>query len=56
MELPKNITQVGEADKYCKIYMEDYVISYIKQMNHLDSDDIHAGQYLTVSYYEANFQ
>lgn len=35
MELPKNITQVGEADKYCKIYMEDYVISYIKQMNHL---------------------
>ncbi|MCM1568972.1 MAG: LysM peptidoglycan-binding domain-containing protein [Roseburia sp.] len=35
MELPKNITQVGEWDRKCKIYVEDYVISYIKQMNHL---------------------
>ena len=33
MELPKNITQIGEADKHCKIYVEDYVVSYIKQMN-----------------------
>ena len=33
MELPKNITQIGEADKYCRIYVEDYVVSYIKQMN-----------------------
>lgn len=33
MELPKNITQVGESDQYCKVYAEDYVISYIKQIN-----------------------
>lgn len=33
MELPKNITQIGEADKHCKIYVEDYVVSYIKQIN-----------------------
>lgn len=35
MELPKNITQIGEADRRCKIYVEDYVISYIRQINHL---------------------
>ncbi len=35
MELPKNITQIGESDKGCKIYIEDYVISYIKQLNRL---------------------
>lgn len=35
MELPKNITQIGESDHNCKIYVEDYVISYIKQMNRL---------------------
>lgn len=33
MELPKNITQIGEANPHCKIYVEDYVISYVKQMN-----------------------
>lgn len=33
MELPKNITQIGEADRNCKVYVEDYVTSYIKQMN-----------------------
>lgn len=33
MELPKNITQIGEANPHCKIYVEDYVISYIKQLN-----------------------
>lgn len=33
MELPKNITQIGEANPYCKIYVEDYVTSYIKQLN-----------------------
>lgn len=35
MELPKNITQIGESDRNCKIYVEDYVISYIKQLNQL---------------------
>ena len=33
MELPKNITQIGETNPYCKVYVEDYVISYIKQLN-----------------------
>lgn len=35
MELPKNVTQIGESDRNCKIYVEDYVISYIKQVNQL---------------------
>jgi len=35
MELPKNITQIGESDRNCKIYVEDYVISYMKQVNQL---------------------
>lgn len=38
MELPKNITQIGESDKNCKIYVEDYVVSYMKQMNRLAKD------------------
>ncbi|HBA47125.1 MAG TPA: hypothetical protein DCZ91_04870 [Lachnospiraceae bacterium] len=33
MELPKNITQIGETNPHCKVYVEDYVISYIKQLN-----------------------
>lgn len=32
MELPKNITQIGEADRTCKVYVEDYVVSYMKQL------------------------
>lgn len=34
MELPKNITQIGESNPHCKIYVEDYAISYIKQLNY----------------------
>ncbi len=33
MELPKNITQIGEINSRCKIYVEDYVVSYMKQLN-----------------------
>ncbi|MCM1027713.1 MAG: LysM peptidoglycan-binding domain-containing protein [Roseburia sp.] len=33
MELPKNVTQIGETNHSCKIYVEDYVISYIRQLN-----------------------
>lgn len=33
MDLPKNITQIGESDRNCRIYVEDYVVSYIKQIN-----------------------
>ena len=38
MELPKNITQIGAANNRCKIYIEDYVISYIKQLNQVAGD------------------
>ncbi|MCH5344008.1 MAG: LysM peptidoglycan-binding domain-containing protein [Acetatifactor sp.] len=33
MELPKNVTQIGESDRTCKVYVEDYVVSYLKQLN-----------------------
>ncbi|MCM1190224.1 MAG: LysM peptidoglycan-binding domain-containing protein [bacterium] len=33
MDLPKNVTQIGETNHNCKIYVEDYVISYVKQLN-----------------------
>jgi|GEM_PF-2007087 len=38
MDLPKNVTQIGEADAACKIYVEDYVVSYLKQLNPLARD------------------
>ncbi len=38
MELPKNITQIGEVGRDCKIYVEDYVISYMKQLNQAAQD------------------
>ncbi len=33
MELPKNIVQIGHPDRTHKIFVEDYVVSYIKQLN-----------------------
>ena len=38
MELPKNIVQIGKPDKVHKIYIEDYVVSYIKQLNRTCED------------------
>lgn len=38
MELPKNITQIGETDKRSKVYMEDYVVSYVKQQSKKAAD------------------
>ena len=38
MDLPKNITQIGEPNATCKVYVEDYVISYIKQLNRYAGD------------------
>lgn len=38
MDLPKNITQVGEVNRTCKVYVEDYVISYLKQLNRVATD------------------
>ncbi len=31
MNLPRNIVQIGEPDKHHKIFIEDYVLSHIKQ-------------------------
>lgn len=48
MELPKNVTQIGEPDHYCKIYVEDYVISYLKQLNgHAGDKEMAVGLYGT---------
>ena len=33
MELPKNIVQIGKPDRVHKIFVEDYVVSYIKQLS-----------------------
>lgn len=38
MELPKNVTQIGEVNKDCKVYVEDYVVSYMKQLNQSAQD------------------
>ena len=46
MELPKNVTQIGEPDHNCKVYVEDYVISYIKQLNgHARDKEMAVGLY-----------
>lgn len=48
MELPKNITQIGEINHNCKIYVEDYVVSYIKQLNgHAMDKELAVGVYGT---------
>lgn len=38
MELPKNITQIGEVNPHCKVYVEDYVYSYVKQLSRRTAD------------------
>ena len=38
MDLPKNITQIGVQDSKCKIYVEDYVVSFLKQLNPIARD------------------
>ncbi|MCM1058364.1 MAG: LysM peptidoglycan-binding domain-containing protein [Firmicutes bacterium] len=46
MDLPKNITQIGEINHGCKIYVEDYVVSYIKQLNgHALDKELAVGMY-----------
>ena len=32
-KFPKNVRQIGNVSDSPKIYVEDYVVSYIKQMN-----------------------
>ena len=38
MELPKNVTQMGETDAQRKVYIEDYVYSYMKQLGKKAAD------------------
>jgi len=38
MELPKNTTQIGEVHGNYKVFIEDYVISYIKQLCRQEPD------------------
>lgn len=38
MDLPKNITQIGVQDANCKVYVEDYVVSFLKQLNPIARD------------------
>lgn len=46
MDLPKNITQIGEINHSCKIYVEDYVVSYLKQLNgHALDKEMAVGMY-----------
>lgn len=37
VKLPKNIRQIGEIDEHKKIYMEDYVVTYLTQLAGEDS-------------------
>lgn len=39
-------------DEYESVY--EYIYE-LKEMNHLDSDDIHEGQYLTIAYFDTEF-
>ena len=38
MEIPKNTTQIGEVQGNYKIFVEDYVISYMKQLCRQEPD------------------
>lgn len=33
MELPRDIVQIGETNPNCKVYVEDYAVSFLKQQN-----------------------
>lgn len=33
MELPKNIVQIGSMGGSCRVYVEDYVVSHLKELN-----------------------
>lgn len=46
MDIPKNVTQIGEINHSCKIYVEDYAVSYIKQLNgHALDKELAVGMY-----------
>lgn len=53
MELPKNLIQMGKPDRIHKIFVEDYIISYIKEWNR-ESDGQPAGIALYGQTYKEN--
>lgn len=53
MELPKNLIQMGKPDRTHKIFVEDYIISYIKEWNR-ESDGQPAGIALYGQVYKEN--
>lgn len=56
MELPKNLIQMGKPDRTHKIFVEDYIISYIKEWNR-ESDGQPAGIALYgQAYKESNYK
>ncbi len=56
MELPKNLIQMGKPDRIHKIFVEDYIISYIKEWNRV-SDGQPAGIALYgQAYKESNYK
>ena len=56
MELPKNLIQMGKPDRTHKIFVEDYIISYIKEWNR-ESDGQPAGIALYGQVYkESNYK
>ena len=42
-KLPKNIRQIGERDKVLKLYLEDYVTTYLKRLQPLKGSDLRVG-------------
>ena len=42
-KLPKNIRQIGERDKVLKLYLEDYVNTYLKRLRPLKGSDLRVG-------------
>ena len=42
-KLPKNIRQIGERDQVLKLYVEDYVNTYLKQLRPPKGSDLRVG-------------
>lgn len=42
-KLPKNIRQIGERDQIVKLYVEDYVNTYLKRLNPSGGQDLRVG-------------
>lgn len=43
IKTPKNIRQIGDGESTRKIYVEDYAMSYIKQVSNRDMEDVQYG-------------